>query len=223
MIEQTINIFIVDDHLMFIDGLKAILKLSPEIVVVGDATSGEEALQKIENLDIDVLLTDISMPKMKGDELCRLVKAKNSMIQILALTMHNNIEIIDTMIKAGVSGYILKNTGRKELLEAIHAIHEGRNFYSTEVQESMLKKYIKNGYQTIGDPSLNIETSVYFTRREKQIMKLIIEGNSNAEIAQILLLSIHTITSHRKNIYSKTSVNNTAQLIEFVRSNAIYL
>lgn len=220
---NNIKLLIVDDHQMFIDGLKAILRHFTNITVIGEALSGEDALVFLDSSEPDVIITDISMPGMKGDELAKKVNELYPNIRILALSMHNDIAIIDKMIKAGVKGYILKNTGRKELIEAVNAVSRGETFYSTEVKEEMLKKYVSKTQNFVPSKHFSKYKVVNFTRREKQLIKFLIEGLSNADIAENLRLSVNTVKSHRKNIYSKTNVNNTASLIEYLSENKIEL
>lgn len=220
---NNIKLLIVDDHQMFIDGLKAILRHFTNITVIGEALSGEDALVFLDSSEPDVIITDISMPGMKGDELAKKVSELYPNIRILALSMHNDIAIIDKMIKAGVKGYILKNTGRKELIEAVNAVSRGETFYSTEVKEEMLKKYVSKTQNFMPSKHFSKYKIVNFTRREKQLIKFLIEGLSNADIAENLRLSVNTVKSHRKNIYSKTNVNNTASLIEYLSENKIEL
>jgi DNA-binding NarL/FixJ family response regulator len=221
MKNTAVKLMVVDDHQMFIDGIKAILKSSQEIKVVAEALSGKEALDIIGKVKPQVVITDISMPEMTGDELTRLITEKYPEVNVLALSMHNNIEIINKMINAGVKGYILKNTGKKELMDAVLTVSAGRNYFSVEVKDALLEKYISP--DTEDKPVEDVSEKVYLTRREKQIIKLIVNGYSNSEIAEKLNLSVYTITSHRRNIYSKTAVNNVASLIEYIRKNNIYL
>jgi DNA-binding NarL/FixJ family response regulator len=220
-----IKLMIVDDHQLFIDGIKAILRLSPEINVIAEALNGEDALTALKSMNVlpDVLISDISMPGMKGDEMASHIAQLYPEIRILVLSMHNDIHNIDRMIGVGVRGYILKNTGRNELIDAINKISNGENYYSEEVKSEMVGKYFRKVKEPIPTPNIHSKLEVFLSRRERQIVKFIIDGFSNGEIAESFGLSIHTITSHRKNIYSKLKVNNTAQLIECIRINNINL
>jgi len=181
MKNTAVKLMVVDDHQMFIDGIKAILKSSQEIKVVAEALSGKEALDIIGKVKPQVVITDISMPEMTGDELTRLITEKYPEVNVLALSMHNNIEIINKMINAGVKGYILKNTGKKELMDAVLTVSAGRNYFSVEVKDALLEKYISP--DTEDKPVEDVSEKVYLTRREKQIIKLIVNGYSNSEIA----------------------------------------
>lgn len=221
MTDKLIKVFIVDDHQLFIDGLKAILKSFKDMKVVGEALNGEDCLQQLKQKSVDVLVTDISMPIMSGNELAYQVKRNYPDIKVLALSMHNNIESIDAMMKAGASGYILKNTGRKELKEAIFEIYKGGNYYGPLVKEAMVNNYVSPVKNMVKKPAK--EKRFFLTSREKEVVSLIIHGMSNTEIAEELMLSIHTIIAHRKNIYSKMNVSNTASLIETINENNVQL
>jgi len=223
MDNNNITVLVVDDHQLFIDGLKAILKYVDGISVIGEALSGMDALKFLENKQPQVIITDISMPGMKGDELSRKVIELYPHIFILALSMHNDIAIIDKMIAAGVKGYILKNTGREELTEAIKTVSKGENFYSTEVKEEMLKKYVSKSTVFIQNENRTFNGVAYLTRREKELIAFLMEGLTNSEIAIRMKLSVNTVKSHRKNIYSKTNVNNTISLLDYIKSNQIKL
>jgi DNA-binding NarL/FixJ family response regulator len=226
MNDQAIRLMIVDDHQLFIDGLVAILKWNATIEIVGQAISAEEALKNIADYNPNVLITDINMPGMKGDVLAHKVKEKYPDIKILALSMHKDIVTVDKMINAGINGYILKNTGRKELVEAIEAVFNGETFYSQEIKDLMFEFYRpKPAHQKTEPASMNNPEvkSLYLTRREKQIIKGITDGLSTSELSLQLSLSTNTIKSHRRNIHAKLKVSNTAQLLEFIAKNNIQL
>lgn len=215
MPDKTIRLMIVDDHQLFIDGLMAILKFSPDIEVVGVALNGQKAIEILPTSKPDVVITDISMPIMNGFELAEYITANFPQVNILALSMFNDITNVQQMLNAGVKGYILKNTGRKELENAIRTVASGQKFFSDEVSQLMIGKFMTQN--TVASVSINPKKksqSLYFSRREKQIILLIKEGLSNLEIGERLELSHNTIASHRKNIYSKIKVSNTAQLLE---------
>jgi len=217
---EDIRIFIVDDHQLFIDGLKAILDRTKGMVVVQTALSGRECLEKIRNIEVDVLITDISMPNMKGEELVEhLIRIFPSM-RILTLSMHDDYDNIDKMLKAGVLGYILKNTGAKELREAIETVALGENYFTAKVSDSIAMGYVRENKKT--DSSIApVESEIFLTRREKGILKLVFQGLSSQEIADELSLSYHTITQHRKNINAKLGTSNKNEIERIVEENAL--
>ncbi len=222
MPDKTIRLMIVDDHQLFIDGLIAILKFSTDIEVVGLALNGQEALKLLPKVKPDVVITDISMPVMNGFELAEHITSKFPHVNILALSMFNDISSVQQMLNAGVKGYILKNTGRKELENAIRAVAAGQKFFSEEVSELMIGRFVAQNTTAPNSVSaFKKSATLYFSRREKQIIQLIKEGLSNNEIGERLELSHNTIASHRKNIYSKLKVSNTAQLLEALDKNNI--
>lgn len=223
MQNNQIRLMLVDDHQMFIDGLKAILRFSQEIKVVGEALNGKDALELIPTIMPDVMITDISMPGMTGDELARAVSKDFPSVKILALSMHDDIVNIDKMVQAGITGYILKNTGRIELIEAIKKVSNNEKFYSKTVQEAMLNKYVIESQSQNITNNEYVSSGIFLSFREKQIIKLIVKGYSSSEIADELGLSIHTISSHRKNIYTKLKVTNMAQLIDYINKNKVKL
>jgi len=217
---EDIRVFIVDDHQLFIDGLKAILNRTKGMVVLGTALSGRECLEKIRNIEVDVLITDISMPNMKGEELVEhLIRIFPSM-RILTLSMHDDYDNIDKMLKAGVLGYILKNTGARELREAVETVARGENFFTSIVSDSIAKGYVRENKKN-DLPNIPTESEIFLTRREKGILKLVFIGLSSQEIADELSLSYHTITQHRKNINAKLGTSNKVEIERIVESTGL--
>jgi len=217
---MSIKVFIVDDHQLFIDGLKSLFRRVTDITVIGEALSAKECLKKLKGIEIDVLLTDINMPEMKGDELVGFVKKLYPEIKILTLSMHDDYDHIDTMIKAGVNGYVLKNTGAKELYESIKFVYNGQTYYSPKVQDAIVQGYSKEKVDSYSKVA-NIEESIVFTQRELDVIKLIVKGYSSAEMADILGISYHTITSHRKNINAKIGTNSIAEMSKIVTEKGL--
>jgi len=203
-----IKIFIADDHQMFIDGIKAILKDEAGIQVVGEARNGMEVLEQLEQIKTDLLLLDINMPVMDGIETTRHLRKTFPGIKILMLTMYNNHEFISGLVHEGASGYILKNTGKKELIEAIITVHKGNNYFSKEVTETVMQHLHKK-------PADQKVESVQLTRREKEILVLISREFSTRQIADELFISPNTVETHRKNLMSKLNVKNIAGLVKF--------
>jgi DNA-binding NarL/FixJ family response regulator len=197
-----IRIFIVDDHPVVIEGLRALLQNEKEIEWAGHAMSAASCLGFFVNNTADVLLMDINMPGMDGIELCAVIKDKYPGIFVLGLSTFNQGVYIKKMMEHGASGYILKNSSREELMKAIQTVNAGGIFFSGEVGES-LKAYQHNDISKL--PELS--------RREKEILGLIAEGYTNPEIAEKLFLSSFTVDSHRKNLLAKLEVKNTATLI----------
>jgi len=201
-----IKVHIVDDHQMMLDGLKALLSGEASIKIIGESNNGKIAFDKILIAQPDVLITDISMPEMNGLELTRAVKEKFPQIKILALSMFGERNTISEMLEAGINGYILKNTGKQELLSAINKVAEGGMFFSDEVSEELMKPaQIENKHSE----------AVSLTPREIEIVRLIEKEYSNAQIAETLFISERTVETHRKNIFRKTNTKSFVGLIKY--------
>lgn len=210
---KKIKIIIVDDHQMMIDGLCALLKNNKEIEIVATFTNGKLLLETIANLSIDVVLTDISMPEIDGFELTKKIKEKKTAIQIIALSMSNNIVDINKMIDLGISGYVLKNTGNQELITAIQNVAAGKMHFSDEVTEEMIKHK--------HDPVKEKNATLKLTDRELEILKLIVQELNNAEIADKLFISERTVETHRKNMIRKFNSKSIVGLIKYAIENKL--
>lgn len=214
--QQPIRILIADDHAMFIDGIKSLLRKEENIQVVAEAANGHEALEILESNGIDMLITDISMPNMSGTELAKKVKEDYPDVKVLVLTMYNDREIINEILISEAEGYILKNTGKQELLKAITRIAEGSTYYSNEVMEIVMEN-IKDG----NNRHEQDERVKELTQRELEILQLICEELSTAEIAEKLFISPRTVETHRKHILQKTQVKTIVGLIKFAINNKL--
>jgi DNA-binding NarL/FixJ family response regulator len=206
---KKIKILIVDDHQIMIDGLMALLANDKQMQVVGVALNGVRALEIIKEQEIDVVLSDISMPVMDGLALTKAIKNFNENVKVIALSMFCDNENITQMIEAGVSGYLLKNTGNKELTAAIQKVADGGIYYSEEVSNVVIKNFSDHTQKKAVMEKINL------TEREKQIIHLIAKEYNNAKIADELFISERTVETHRKNIYRKTNTNSIVGLIKF--------
>lgn len=202
-----IRIVITDDHQIVIDGLKALLATEITIQIVGEATNGADLIQNGIQTSPDLILMDIAMPVMDGIEASRILKKEYPAIKILVLTMYAEQKHIKDMLKIGVEGYILKDSGKEEFLTAIHALMEGETYFDKRVST-----VIMNSFQPQKKPQ---NTYTPLTDREKEIVKLVAEGKSTAEIASIIHLSSLTVETHRKNIYTKLGMNKIAGLVKY--------
>jgi DNA-binding NarL/FixJ family response regulator len=206
---EKIRVFIVDDHQMLIDGIKALLKNEDRFELCGEAGSGKKALELIPAAKPNVVLSDINMPEMDGIEFTRTLKSKNPDIKVLALSMFGEGSTISEMLQAGAAGYILKNTGKEELLSALTKVAEGGMFFSDQVAAEMMKTLSERGQKK------EEEEKAYFTDREKEIIRLIAQEYSNARIGEELFISERTVESHRKNIFRKAGTKTVVGLIRF--------
>ena len=208
MIPVVCKLFIVDDHQMVVDGLRSLLNNEAQYQVVGFSNRPLEVIKLLEETPADILLTDINMPEMSGVELTRLVKKQFPTVKILALSMFGDYQVIKEMIDAGISGYILKNTGKHELLEALSRILSGHTYFSEEVTQELMK-------------SRENVSSGCLTNREIEIIRLIEKELSNKQIADKLFISERTVETHRKNIFRKTCTQSLVGLIKYAYEHKI--
>ncbi|MEZ5007257.1 MAG: response regulator transcription factor [Chitinophagales bacterium] len=213
MEREQIRLLVADDHQVVQDGIKLLLRKVANFEIVAAVNNGEEAFEYLQNNTIDVLLTDISMPKMDGLTLTKKVKADFPEIKVIILSMHNETSIVQDAISAEADGYVLKNTGRKELEEAILKVANGGIYYSAEIVKIIMKgikldKKIESNTKTLSD-------------REIEVLQLVCDELTTNEIAEKLFLSPLTIDTHRKNILKKTGTKSIVGLIKFAIANQL--
>ncbi len=213
MSDSTIDIIIADDHQMFIDGITSLLRKEKHIQFVAEVNSGQDALDYISTNKVDLLITDISMGAMSGVELTKLVKLHYPEVKVLVLSMHNDKEIISEILLAEAEGYVLKNTGKQELVEAITNIINGDTFYSKDVLKIMLQKVKKS--RQIEEETKDV------TQRELEIIQLIVQEYTTSEIAGKLFISPRTVDTHRKNIMLKTNSKTVVGIMKFAFRNGL--
>lgn len=207
------KIILVDDHLMFIDGIKSIINKVDNYEVVGEASNGFDALELLRSYDVDLVVTDINMPEMSGTELTKRIKENTPEIKVMVLSMYDDREIIHEIVMSEAEGYILKNAGKKELLNALEKILNGGTYYSNEVMEIITENYVRK--------QKAIEKTRDLTTREIEILQLVCQEYSTPEIGDILNISPLTVETHRKNILKKTKVRTIVGLIRFAIENGI--
>lgn len=202
------NLIIVDDHKMFLDGLQSIFESMVEYNVLLTGKNGEEILKYIENNEnekIDLVITDITMPKLNGIDLNKAIKEKRSTIKTLVVSMHTNARMIETLVNDDVDGYVPKNAEKEELAKAIELILKGEKYFSREIKEIFIESKF----------SKKKEEQINLTKREIQVITLIAKEFTTQEIADELCLSKHTIESYRKNLMIKLDVRNIAGLTKY--------
>jgi DNA-binding NarL/FixJ family response regulator len=192
------GIFVVDDHYMVIEGIRSLLQNEKTLDWMGHATNAESCLSFLRLHEPDVILMDVNLPDKSGIDLCKEVKQLYPSVAVLGLSTFNQQAIIRNMMDNGASGYVLKNAAKEELLEAINTVIKGKVYYSFEAISSLRK----------AEPH-----QLLITRREKEVLLLIAEGLTNAEISEKLFISIPTVNTHRKSLLEKFEVKNTAMLI----------
>jgi len=215
---KSIRIFLVDDHQLVRDGIKALLTGAGNIDIIGEATNGKELLEKIKEVQPDIILMDISLPDISGIELTRTLSRQYPMVRILILSMYTNEDFVFNAIKAGAKGYLPKNTSRQELLDAIGAIFDGQEFFSDSISKVILKSYLRQATQ----PESTAEKQEQpLTKRELEILKLFAEGLNNKEISTKLDISIRTVESHKNHIINKLGLKSTVEMVKFAIRNKI--
>lgn len=201
------RIVIAEDHTILREGLRALLSGDPAFEVVGEAGDGREAIRCCEDLMPDLILMDLSMPRMHGFEAIREIKKQRPDVKIIALTVHRTDEYILATLQAGADGYVLKDATHSELVTAIKNVLLGKRYLSPDISEKVIEGYLE-GKETFKTKSA-WDT---LTRREREILKLIAEGSKNKDIADYLCISLKTVEKHRANLMKKLDLHNAAEL-----------
>jgi DNA-binding NarL/FixJ family response regulator len=232
------TVLIADDHKLIREGLKSML-LHPEgdIKLAGEAASGAEVLSLLEKEAADVVLMDYDMPGLNGIEITRLVRERFPQVKVLMLTMMDNEKFILESIGAGAQGYVLKTASGKELLHAIHAVAAGEEYFSTDITRMLLRKMQESpqpahtvssarepmtangGASSAGAAAQTAPAAI--SPRELEVLRLIAQGHTNHQIAELLFNSRRTIETHRQNLLEKTGANNTATLVLYAASHGL--
>lgn len=202
-----INVYIVDDHKMVIEGMQMLLKNETDITVVGNAISGEEAIENISDLKIDVVLLDINMPGINGIETCKELLKINGDLKIIAISMHKESSLIKLMLSNGAKGYVLKNAGQDEVIEAIKTVNKGDMYLDDTVNSIVVNSVANGNRQKVESPFPTL------SKREREILGLILEEHTTQEISEKLSISFGTVETHRRNMLIKTGARNTAGLV----------
>jgi len=200
------NIVIVDDHKILAEGLAELIKKTKKFSIAGIITRGSDVIQFLENKLPDIIILDLEMPDISGITLAKEILQKHTGIKILILTMHKEPEYFEELFNAGIKGFINKNADKNEIMEALDMIQQGKTYYGRDI----INEYIN--YQK--RPTIDKPEDLRITQREKEVLKLILEGNTTLEICEKLFVTKNTIDSHRKNLLSKLGVKNTAELVK---------
>ena len=210
------RIIIAEDHTILREGLRALLSADPRFEVVAEAADGRAAIERCEDLTPDLLLIDLSMPRMNGLEAIREVKRQNSDIKVIALTVHKTEEYILATLQAGADGYVLKDATHSELVMAIEHVLMGKRYLSPGVSEKVIEGYLE------GRKTLKSKTAWdTLTAREREILKLIAEGYKNKRIADDLCISLKTVEKHRANLMKKLDLHNAAELTAYAMQKGL--
>ena len=211
---KLIRVIIADDHTIVRSGLRLLLETEPDIKVVSEAFNGQEAIEKAERFQPDVILMDITMPDLDGLEATLTIKKRWPKIQVIALTMHRSDEYFFEMLKSGASGYLLKGAETGELLDAVRTVAGGEVYLYPSMARKLVQGYLQQN--KIEETPITL-----LSTREREILQLLIEGYSNNEIADKLVLSASTIHTHRGNIMKKLNLSSRHELIQYARQNGL--
>lgn len=210
---EEIKVVLADDHVLVRDGIKALLEDQPDIVVIDEASNGKEALEVIKKNRPNLLIVDIRMPEMNGIDVVREINKTYKDIKTLVLSMHDSEEYVVQAIQAGADGYMLKGANKDEFLKALHTVASGSKYFSGDISAIIMNNFVngKSSYPVKSDVKNH---SFHLTKREKQILGLVLELKNNKEIAQELEISRRTAEVHRFNLMKKLEVKNIKELSE---------
>lgn len=204
-----VKVLIADDHAMIRDGVRSLIKQNKELMVVGEAQSGRETLQKFHDLKPDLLILDISMPDLNGMEVSREILSSDPDAKIVILSMYDDEDYINRCLEYGVKGYVVKNESGGELDYAIKAVLQGKNYFSRQAQNVIFKRHSQNVTK-----KKQKEEDIHLTQREKEIIQLIAEGLTSQQMADQLFISPRTVETHRANVMKKIGVKNAVELVK---------
>jgi len=215
MSKKKIKIFLVDDHQIVRDGIKALLLESPDISITGEALNGKELMEKLEEAKPDIILMDISLPDISGIELTKQAIQLIPGVKVIILSMYTQEDYITNAIAAGAKGYLAKNTTQQELHTAINTVFKGTEFYSETVSKIIFNNFVSNVRKTKETEPLKDKDEDLLSSREKQILQMVVEGLSNQDIADKLFISIRTVESHKNHIMQKLGIKSVVELIKY--------
>ncbi len=211
-----IRVFLADDHTIVRQGIVSLLSNDPDCIVVGEASNGIEALEKLLELKPQVAVIDITMPGLNGMEVVKRASEKLPSCKILVLTMHEEEEYVIHMVKAGAAGYLIKDSAANELIEAVKALASGKTYFSQKAAQVLASQYSQsptdweNPYRDL-------------TSREREVFHLVIDGKTTKDIARALTISVKTVENHRSHVLEKLKVSNTAELIHYAARKKLLL
>ncbi len=205
---RPIRILLADDHTVMRNGLRLLLERQPNLEVVGEASDGRETVRLAESVAPDVVVLDIAMPNLNGIEAARQITASRPEAAIVILSMHSDESYVIRALKAGARAYLLKDSAEGDLIAAIHAISEGKSFFSPAISRILVEDYMRQLEQKHVE-----DTYELLTAREREILQLLAEGKTNKEVAAVLNLSVYTVETHRTHILQKLNLHNVPELI----------
>ena len=203
------RILLADDHKIIRDGLRSLLEKETDMVVAGEAENGRKALQLTRKLNPDVIIMDVSMPDLNGIDAARQILGEQPGVKVVALSMHSEKQFVEGMLRAGVSGYLLKDTAFEELVKAIRIVCANKKYLSPDITDIVLQDYLHPAAANDDKPD------VLLTNREREVLQLIAEGRTTRKTADKLHISIKTVETHRKNIMEKLNLRTVAELTKY--------
>ncbi len=207
---MSITVFLADDHKMVREGFRLLLQTQPDITVTGEAGTGREAVRQVKNLKPEVVLMDIAMPELNGIEATQQICETCPSTKVIILSMYSTSQHIFRAIKAGARGYILKECAGDDVIAAVRAVHRGQIFLCKEISESVVRDYIQNRDMAEARGPL-----ARLSDRERQILQLLVEGKTNAKIAELLFLSPKTVETYRSHLMQKLGISDLPALVKF--------
>ncbi|MEA3376781.1 MAG: response regulator transcription factor [Chloroflexota bacterium] len=207
---MTIAVFLADDHTVVREGLRAYLDAEPDIQVVGEAGNGRDAVELIAELEPDVAVLDIGMPELNGVDATAEICRRNPSVQVVILSMHSTNEYVFRALQGGASGFVVKDSAGRELIDAVHAVHAGHRYLSQKISDQVIEDYVEHR-EAIEDESPLDRLS----DREQQILKHLVEGKTTAEISESLSLSNTTVNTYRSRLMKKLNMHDLPSLVKF--------
>jgi DNA-binding NarL/FixJ family response regulator len=207
---MTITVFLADDHAMFREGLRLLLKTNPEISVVGEAGDGRETVHRVSSLCPDIVLMDIAMPVLNGIEATEQIRQACPATKIIILSMYSTAEHVFRAFKAGAKGYLLKESAGADAIQAIISVHTGKSYLCSSLSDTIITDYLRSRELTEAKSPLG-----RLSPRERSILQLLVEGRSNGKIAEILFLSPKTVETYRSHLMQKLGIKDLPGLVKF--------
>jgi DNA-binding NarL/FixJ family response regulator len=211
-----ITVFLADDHAVVRDGLKLLLETQSDLLVVGEAADGRQAVRRVDQLRPRVAILDIAMPELNGIEAAGQIKEVRPETQIIMLSMYSSLEHVFQALRAGARGYLLKEAAGAEVIQAVRVVHHGKRYLSQRIADLVIDECLRQGEGAAGDSPLT-----RLAPREREVLQLVAEGKSTAEIAQILPLSSKTVDTYRSRLLKKLGLRDLSALIKFALQHGL--
>ncbi len=207
---MSITVFLADDHAVVRDGLRVLLEAQSDITVIGDAADGREAVSRVARLRPDVVVIDVAMPELNGIEAAREIGEVCPSTQIIILSMHSTTEHIFRALQAGACGYLLKESAGIEVVNAVRAVHAGHRYLSQKISDKLVDDYVRQRQAAEAKSPLG-----RLSPREREVLQLVVEGKTSAEIADVLSLSVKTVETYRSRLMHKLGISDLPALVKF--------